>query len=53
MWWCTPLETVDIVLHGVLIDTSFIHGFDEHVRVVDTLTTGQNLFSTNEDIERV
>ena len=46
----SPLETIKVVCHGLGVDLGLLHLLFKEDGVVDTLATGKNLLTADEDI---
>ena len=53
MWHSTDLEGVNVTLDGGEVDTDLLGAGQEHLRVVDTLGSGHDLFTADEYIIRI
>jgi hypothetical protein len=51
--WASILEAVEILLHGRRVDAGLPHTLFKQWRVVDALSTGENLLTTQEEVEGV
>ena len=46
-------EAIDVILHRLRVNLEFLHAMLEEVRIMYTLTTGQDLFAAQEEVARV
>jgi hypothetical protein len=51
--WASPPEPIEVVDHLLRVDLGFNHALLEHGRMVNTLTTGEDLLSADEEVGRV
>ena len=53
MGWASILESIQVGLDGTQLDSVNLGAFHQHLRVVDTLSARQNLFTAHEKVIRV
>lgn len=49
----TQTESINIILHTLRIDSSFLHSLFKVLGVVNTLSSGKNLLTSHEEVVRV
>jgi hypothetical protein len=49
----TEVERINVTLHTSRLDSTLLHPLDQEFRIVDSLRTGQDLFTSHEEIIRV
>lgn len=51
--WATVAEPIEVVPHGLRVETSLAHALLEQLRVVNTLAARKDLLAANEEVVRV
>ena len=51
--WTTKAEAVDVGFHRIEVNACFFQSLEQHRGIMYPLGSGENLFSSEEDVERV
>lgn len=49
----SQVESIDVTLHAGRLNTALLHPLDQELGVVDSLSAGQDLFTSHEKVVRV
>lgn len=52
-WWTSKAEPVDVGFHRIGVNVSLLHSLNQHRSIVYPLGAGEDLLSSQEDVERV